>query len=98
VDHTACSNVRDALLTLKQKLPADKDSAHRTATDYRNAAYTLHLQAGKTKNSDLKTTLQTVSSDYYTVGSDAANHDSTDADLAKVADASKPLQTLCGGS
>lgn len=96
VDHTACGNVRDALQTLQQKLEADKDSAHRTATDYRNAASSLRLQATKTKSSDLKTTLQAVANDYSTVGTDAANHDSTVADLAKTAEASKPLRTLCG--
>ena len=98
VDKTVCTNVRDALKTLQEKLVTHKDSASRTATDYRNAAYDLRQQSYKTKNTDLKQTLATVASDYSTVGSDAANHDSTDADLVKAAEASKPLMTLCGGS
>ena len=97
VDHAACGNVRDALETLSQKLQTDKDSASRSAQDYRNAGYALRTQGNKTKNSDLKAALKTIAADYLTVGYDAANHDSTDADLGKVAEASKPLGTLCGG-
>lgn len=97
VDHAVCTNVRDALATLKDKLETDKESASRTAQDYRNAGYSLRAQSTKTKNSDLKSTLKTIASDYLTVGYDAANHDSTEADLGKTLEASKPLATLCGG-
>lgn len=97
VDHSACTSVREALSTLRDKLETDKNSASRTAQDYRNAGYSLRTQGTKTKNSELKSTLKTVASDYLTVGSEAANHESTEADLTKVADASKPLSTLCGG-
>jgi hypothetical protein len=97
VDHTACTNVRETLATLKDKLETDKESASRTAQDYRNAGYALRSQSTKTKNSDLKSALKTIASDYLTVGYDAANHDSTEADLGKTLEASKPLGTLCGG-
>lgn len=97
VDHTVCGTVRDTLATLKQKLETDKGSASRTAQDYRTAGSNLHLAGTKTKNSDLKAALKTIGTDYQTVGYDAANHDSTEGDLAKTADASKSLNTLCGG-
>jgi hypothetical protein len=97
VDHAACTNVRDALETLNKKLVTDKDSASRSAQDFRNAGYALRTQGNKTKNSDLKSALKTVSSDYLTVGSDAANHESTTTDLGKASEDSKPLSTLCGG-
>lgn len=97
VDHTACTNVREALATLRDKLESDKESASRTAQDYRTAGYSLRSQSTKTKNSDLKSALRTIASDYLTVGYDAANRYSTEADLGKTLDASKSLATLCGG-
>lgn len=97
VDHTVCTNVREVLATLKSKLETDKGSVSRTALDYRNAGTALRTQDAKTDNADLKATLKTVGTDYQNVGRDVTNHDSTDADLGKAADASKPLSTLCGG-
>lgn len=98
VDHTVCVNVRAALATLKSKLATDKGSASRSAVDYHNAGTALRTQDSKTDNAQLKSTLRTVGTDYQTVGHDVANHESTDADLGKVAEASKPLSTLCGVS
>ncbi|MEY9926381.1 hypothetical protein ABH926_001003 [Catenulispora sp. GP43] len=97
VDHTVCGNVRDVLATLKDKLATDKDSTSRSSLDYRNAGTALRTQDAKTDNADLKATLKTVGTDYQTVGHDIANHESSDADLGKALDASKPLATLCGG-
>jgi hypothetical protein len=96
VDHAACTAVREDLLSTEQKVQADKSSPRHMATDYRNAAYNLRTQANKTKNTDLKDTLEQVASAYTTLGNDVANHDSTDTDMQKVADVSKPLATLCG--
>jgi hypothetical protein len=97
VDHTVCTNVHQVLATLKSKLATDKDSVSRTSLDYRNAGTALRTQDAKTDNADLKATLKTVGTDYQNVGRDVTNHESTDSDLSKVADASKPLSTLCGG-
>jgi len=97
VDHTVCTNVREALATLKSKLETDKGSVSKTSQDYRTAGTALRTQDLKTDNSDLKATLKTVGTDYQNVGHDIANHESADSDLGKVADASKPLSTLCGG-
>jgi hypothetical protein len=96
VDHTTCTTVREDLLNTQQKVLDDKNSPRHMAQDYRNAAYDLRQQSYKTKNSDLKDTLVAVASAYTTLGSDVANHDSTDNDLKKVAEASQPLATLCG--
>jgi hypothetical protein len=97
VDHTVCTNVREALATLKSKLETDKNSVSKTALDYKNAGTALRTQDLKTDNADLKATLKTVGTDYQNVGHDLANHESSDADLGKAVDASKPLGTLCGG-
>ncbi|WP_194915979.1 hypothetical protein [Catenulispora rubra] len=97
VDHTVCSNVRDVLATLKSKLATDKDSDSRTGQDYRTAGTALRVQDTKTDNPDLRATLKAVGTDYQNVGRDVTNHASADDDLAKAADASKPLATLCGG-
>ena len=97
VDHTVCTNVRELLATLRSNLESDKDSVSRTAQDYRTAGSALRIQDSKTDDSDLKATLKAIGIDYQTVGRDLANHDSADADLAKASDASKPLNTLCGG-
>ena len=97
VDHTVCSNVRDVLATLKSKLVTDKDSDSRMGQDYRTAGTALRVQDTKTDNTDLKSTLKTVGTDYQNVGRDFTNHASSDDDLAKAAEASKPLSTLCGG-
>jgi hypothetical protein len=97
VDHTVCTNVRQVLATLKDKLATDKNSTSRTALDYRTAGAALHTQDTKTDNADLKATLKTVGTDYQTVGHEIANRESPDSDLSKAMDASKPLATLCGG-
>lgn len=97
VDHAVCTNVREALATLKSKLETDKESVSRTAQDYRNAGTTLRTEDSKTDNADLRATLKTVGTDYQSVGHDIAYHESPDSDLGKAADASKPLSTLCGG-
>lgn len=96
VDHTACTAVRQALLTAEQKVETDKDSPRRMSQDYKTAASALRTQAARTKNSELKTALETLGTAYYNLGSDTAAHDSTDSDKKKVADAAKPLDTLCG--
>ncbi|NUR62724.1 MAG: hypothetical protein HOV87_29325 [Catenulispora sp.] len=96
VDHTVCTAVRQALVTAQQKVETDKDSPHRMGQDYRTAASTLRSQAVKTKNTELKTVLETLGNAYSNLGADTAAHDSTDNDKKKVADAAKPLDTLCG--
>jgi len=96
VDHTACTNVREALQTLQQKVEADKSSPRRTGQDYKTAATALRTQATKTDNSELKSALRTLANDYSVLGTDTTNHNSTTADLKKVEDASTPLDTLCG--
>lgn len=96
VDHTACTAVREALLTAEQKVQADKDSPRRMGQDYKNAAAALRTQATKTKNSELKSTLQALGNAYSNLGADTTAHASTESDQQKVADASKPLDTLCG--
>ena len=97
VDHTVCSNVRDVLATLKSKLVTDKNSHSRTGQDYRTAGTALHVQDTKTDNSDLRATLKAAGTAYQNVGRDVTNYESSDADLAKAVEASKPLSTLCGG-
>jgi hypothetical protein len=97
IDHTVCTNVRDVLATLKSKLTTDKDSDSRSAQDYRTAGTALRVQDTKTDNSDLKATLKAVGTAYQTVGHDVANQVSAVDDLAKAAEASKPLSTMCGG-
>ena len=97
VDHAVCTNVREALATLKSKLETDKGSTSKTALDYRNAGTALRTQDLKTDNADLKATLKTVGTDYQNVGHDITNHEPSDSDLGKAVDASKPLSTLCGG-
>src|ERR1051326_7211763 len=62
VDHTVCTAVRTALLSAQQKVAADKESPRRMGVDYKNAASALRTQATKTKNSELKTTLETLAS------------------------------------
>jgi hypothetical protein len=96
VDHTVCTTVREDLLNTQQKVLDDKNSPRHMSQDYKNAAYNLRTQATKTKNSDLKDTLQQVASAYTTLATDVANHDSIDSDLKKVAEVSQPLGTLCG--
>lgn len=96
VDHAACTAVREDLLNTQQKVQADKNSPKRMGQDYKNAAYNLRTQAGKTKSTELKTTLDAVAAAYVTLGTDVTNHDPTDADLKKVEEVSQPLATLCG--
>ncbi|GAA1978827.1 hypothetical protein [Catenulispora subtropica] len=96
VDHTACTAVRQALLTAQQKVETDKDSPRRMGQDYKTAATALRTQATKTKNSELKSTLETLGTAYSALGTDTTAHASTEADQKKVAEASKPLDTLCG--
>lgn len=97
VDRSACTAVREALLTAQQKVAADKESPRRMGTDYRTAASALRSQALKTKNSELKTTLESLASAYTGLGNDTTAHASTENDQKKVMEASKPLDTLCGG-
>jgi len=96
VDHAACTAVRQALLTVQQKVEADKNSRSRMADDYKAAATTLRTQATKTKDSDLKTALQALANGYQALGADTSKHNSTTADLKKVTEDAKPLDTLCG--
>ncbi|MBW8807208.1 MAG: hypothetical protein JF587_25660 [Catenulisporales bacterium] len=96
VDHTVCTAVREALLTAQQKVAADKESPRHMGTDYRTAAGALRTQAAKTKNSELKTTLEALASAYQGLGNDTIAHASTENDQKKVTEASKPLDTLCG--
>ncbi|MFD0632684.1 hypothetical protein ACFQ9X_14875 [Catenulispora yoronensis] len=96
VDHTACTAVRQALLTAQQKVESDKDSPKHMGADYKTAATALRTQATKTKNTELKTTLQALANAYSGLGSDTTAHASTEADQKKVAEAAKPLDTLCG--
>ena len=96
-DHPVCVNVREALATLKTKLEADKDSDSRTGIDYHAAGTALRTQDSKTDNADLRAALKTLGIAYQAVGRDATNHESTDADLAKVTDDLKPVNALCAG-
>jgi hypothetical protein len=96
VDHTACLAVRSAMLTAQQKVSgADKTSKRRMGTDYKEVGTALRTQAGKTKNSDLKTTLTQFASDYEALGSDVAAGRNTDADLKKITDLGPHLDELC---
>lgn len=96
VDHPVCVAVRQALLTAQQKVETDKESPKRMGQDYKTAATALRTQATKTKNTELKTTLETLGNAYSNLGADTTAHDSTDGDKKKVAEAAKPLDTLCG--
>ena len=96
VDHTVCLAVRSALLTAQQKVSgADKNSKRRMGADYKDVGTALRTQAGKTKDSDLKSTLNQFASDYEALGSDVAAGRNTDADLKKITDLGPHLDELC---
>jgi hypothetical protein len=96
VDHTACTAVRQALLTAQQKLQTDKESPHKMGQDYKAAATAVRTQAAKTKNSELKSALETLGNAYAALGTDTTAHAATETDQRKVTEAAKPLDTLCG--
>jgi hypothetical protein len=99
VDHTTCEAVRAILLTAQTKVGgADKSSPRRMGADFKAAGTAIRGEAQKTKNTDLKSTLTQMATDYETLGTNVAagrSKATTDADLKKISDIGPHLDDLC---
>ncbi len=96
VDHPVCVAVRTAMLTAQQKVGGtDKADPRKMGNDFKAAGIALRGQALKTKNTDLRATLEQVGTDYENLGANVAAKRPTDTDLKKIAEIGPHLDQLC---